>query len=399
MFRNPRENATRASEDPLKPSTGRPPSPSAPGIEHLPRQPANVAVTNAGMSVPSPLKPATDGRSNSPNSKATPLAARNGRPKIKSNTSILSFFKKAEPGSEASRSGEGTLFIQDGDTSRGIEVGPADGDIYGLDENMNESNGFHDVYIENGGDRYNETAEPVKRRKVSPPRNILGRVGEQQVATADISVQDNFRPQDISNMEVPPLDPDAASIGRYEPPCIQTTKQKGPFLEDSDSEDDLRDNEVEVDVDALDAEINATIQVKEDEAVQEAQSREATGIAVPTPDDPPTLKKEESTYAEVDGFADFEGMEDFDDEYDEGEEFSERRWQLEQARLEEAEGLGNGLVEDTFEISTGFVDDDKSLKSEETMEGNGSSPSCPVCNASPTGRVRPGCVGARKSLS
>ncbi|KAI0889881.1 DRMBL-domain-containing protein [Annulohypoxylon maeteangense] len=157
------------------------------------------------------------------------------------------------------------------------------------------------------------------------------------------------------------------------PPGQTRTKpvrKKGPFLIDSDSEDD----EVEPSPlrDTMDIEVHATL------AQVESTTEKPETVPIPKlpvdescPEIPeiPPLKQEESTYEEFKDLEDMEGLFDDVDEFDDGEEYRERRYMEEQARLE-AEEAGNytsdGMI-DEFNAAEGIVE------------------RCPLCNASLAG--------------
>ncbi|KAI1454399.1 DRMBL-domain-containing protein [Annulohypoxylon moriforme] len=175
-------------------------------------------------------------------------------------------------------------------------------------------------------------------------------------------------PNDLENVHS-----DGPEPTRSSPPGHSQTKparRKGPFLIDSDSEDD--EVETSPSKDTVEVEENATLaQVETIIEKLEVPLMPKIPVDKSCPEIPeiPPLKQEESIYEE---FKDLEDMEDlFDDvdEFDEGEEYRERRYMEEQARLE-AEEAGNYT-------SDGMADDFNAT--EGTVE------SCPLCNASLAG--------------
>ncbi|KAI1383285.1 DRMBL-domain-containing protein [Hypoxylon trugodes] len=148
------------------------------------------------------------------------------------------------------------------------------------------------------------------------------------------------------------------------------TRAKGPFLVDSDSEDD--DVELPTSRNTEDTEITATA-LKAQDVVEKPRSVFVPKLPVdescPEIPDIPPLKQDESVYEEFKDLDDMDGLFDDADEFDDGEEYRERRFMEEQARLE-AEEAGNytsdGMI-DEFQAVEGVVE------------------TCPLCQASLVG--------------
>ncbi|TPX08804.1 uncharacterized protein E0L32_009744 [Thyridium curvatum] len=246
----------------------------------------------------------------------TPLAKSKGA----GNSSILSFFKKAED----------SLFVA------GVERGAPQSALLPEEEGLYDDD---DEGPPKEDARFNEVQGSVKRRKLSSePEEIQG--------TATIHPQ-------------PPAQSRKAS-------------RKGPFLDDSDSEDE--------DTAPTGAETSKPLigEPSKDHDPQDTVKPEAPPDddrsilniithATEAASDTPELKQEPST---EDLFGDFADANFPDDDDYEGEEFRERKFMEEQARLE-AEEAGDYSCDDGVEIPT--VQDDAMAAC------------CPICNASLAG--------------
>ena len=279
MFRKPREGpAMVATETPIRPSTGRPPTP--PSSTSQRSQPAPN--TTYLMATPMPLL----GKSKTTSKKiSAPIA---GKGRGKGNGNIMSFFKKAESVETSSLGGvdhesEDSLFLEEefmkttekpmqNPTPPRDEESPNDLDMLTTDSPLS---------------RYNENAIPNKRRRI----------------------------QDIESLSS--LNARAKAI------------PQGPFVDDSDTDDEpsggsSRKNDLE--------------RVYDNRPTTETKTLAPSSDITSLDEDPktvplPSLKRESTSIGEGD---DFDGLEDFiDDEFpEEGEEFMERRWMEEQAELE-----------------------------------------------------------------
>lgn len=350
MFRNPRSNAIKPEFAPT-PSVGRPPSPPL-----TPLRP-NV-VTNGNMSVQTAsLQRSASNISASARSSVPPL--KGSKPKQQGNSSILSFFKKAEPGEP--KNTNGALFIDDGAAQEQI---PAP-----LVEEKVEGNAFDEwIEAEHVADRYNESTGPVKRRKTS-----------------------NASIENPNTIEI-----DTAVTGLAFTSIIK--EHVGPFVDESDSEDEMPNQAIKDKSDVqLHDEENTRVTSDEANLVQNDTEGHESDPHVPP------LKREATSMPDQDGFDGFEGMADFEDEYEEGEEYVERQWMRKQQRLEEAgdfegdeafegaadfEGAGDfegafegGLAEnDLAQVKQEFEEEDKSQFQDLATEAGTSS--CPICSAS-----------------
>ena len=267
-----------ATETPIRPSTGRPPTP--PSSTSQRSQPApNTAYS---MATPMPLL----GKSKTTSKKiSAPIA---GKGRGKGNGNIMSFFKKAESVETSSLGGvdhesEESLFLEE--ESMKTTEKPMQNPTPPRDEDS--PNDLDMLTTDSPLSRYNEDATPNKRRRL----------------------------QDMESLSSPNARAKAIP--------------QGPFVDDSDTDDEpsggssgenglepVYENRPATDTMALAPSFNIT-------------SPDEASKIVPVP----PLKRESTSVGERD---DFDGLEDFiDDEFpEEGEEFMERRWMEEHAELE-----------------------------------------------------------------
>ncbi|KAI5209141.1 DRMBL-domain-containing protein [Aureobasidium subglaciale] len=216
--------------------------------------------------------------------KSTP--AKNVKPPGKPNASILSFFKKDDG-----------LFVAD------LGSSPAK-----VQETVEE------VEVEEEQEtRFNEEDGPVKRRKLSP----IDAVAEHK-----------------------PPSPIATSVEETKSAFL-IKAATGPFLEESDSEDEQDDTKP----------IDPPVTIKTELKQRPSLIHQPTSVSV----------------ADQDNFGDFEATDDFEDDvFDEGEEYVERLWmEQEQIKLEQGE--------------------DDSFQDDDVRTPEADAPSCPVCSVSLAG--------------
>lgn len=155
------------------------------------------------------------------------------------------------------------------------------------------------------------------------------------------------------------------------------TRRKGPFLLESDSENDDEDGDEVLSSPLIcNANTEETATTLLDKNEKKVDSSETVMIPICLTDEGrpeipnvPPLKQGESVYEEFKNLEDMEELFDDAEEFDDGEENRERRYMEEQARLE-AEEAGNY-------ISDGIPD--------EPRETEGIVESCPLCNVSLAG--------------
>ena len=266
------------TETPIRPSTGRPPTP--PSATSQRAQPAPN--TTYAMATPMPLL----GKSKTTSKKiSAPIA---GKGRGKGNGNIMSFFKKAESVETYNLGGvdhesEESLFLEE--ESMKTTEKPMQNPTPPRDEDS--PNDLDMLTTDSPLSRYNEDATPNKRRRI----------------------------QDIESQSS--LNARAKALPR------------GPFIDDSDTDDEpLEASSGDNGLEPADKN-RAMTEAKTLAPSSDITSPNEESKTVPVP----SLKRESTSIGEGD---DFDGLEDFiDDEFpEEGEEFMERRWMEEQAELE-----------------------------------------------------------------
>lgn len=351
MFRNPREN--ESLKTPIKPSTGRAPTPPGDGEKEKKSTPASS--TRRSSKKPLTLMP-TD-KSNVIMLGRQEIKKAYGKAGTKPNHSILNFFKKVESPHQDNGTASDMFIADKRKNNHTIEP-------------MSRSATPEEL-------RFNEFSEPVKRQRLSA------------------SLECSPPPPEANKEDTAPKELQKAADKPKK-------RRLGPFLDDSDSEDDNEVKPVQAqkafeNADQIQAlAVNAEKEeIKDiiDEQPQDIQNLVATkdinqkDILENKPIIPPlalarrvtkkdivenipskpSMEKEETSFDE---FGEFGDLEDFqDDEYLEGEEFVERKWMEEQAMLEENEIIGNGAAEEL-----------DSSASNDTMIS-----SCPICDANLNG--------------
>lgn len=343
MFRNPRENAARQSAEQLKPSLGRPPSPSS----------TPLRATNANTTPPSSSPATTKKTMPSTLAQTARPPAPSPRGKNKGNTSILSFFKKADRPEESMFYGSSA------------DAAPA--------RRANRSFGEE----ESAGDRFQENGAPVKRRKTeheqSPPLE------------AGVRGRETF---DDRGCTPPPITEEVESAK----PGPKQRITVGPFVDESDSDEEDEDRSPVTAVNGTEL-----LQPAEDAHEDGNKDAAADGEAPATDDKPPArpaalLKRASTSLPELDAedFADFEGMDDFDDEYEDGEEVLNRRM-MQELGADDFEGAFEGEEPDvqdqptavTLEASEPATPATKTSAESGLEKANSSAvASCPICSVS-----------------
>jgi DNA cross-link repair 1A protein len=284
-----------------------------------------------------PSRPApTSGKQSS--SGSVKKAAATPKTKTKPNGNIMSFFKKEETG----------LFIAENGGRPAETASP-----YFVKE----------ATAVEALDRFNEVETPSKRRRLSA---------------------ENDTPQEQEeNGSLFGGDEEKATTPAQSLPISAATKS-GPFMEDSDSEDDEEEHpEAIIGFDRGPSD-EPVVALAGPEALDAAQENET---APPEPDvdletltkeELPTLIKEETSYGGgLADFQDFDGVEgDFDEDInEEGDETFERRYMEEQARFE-----AEAAEQDYDSLPPG----ENIIKAESFSTPNGTeptSPTCPICSA------------------
>jgi DNA cross-link repair 1A protein len=172
------------------------------------------------------------------------------------------------------------------------------------------------------------------------------------------------------------------------------SKRTGPFMEDSDSEDegsqDAESGTATHSFDTLRHDSNGTAASPAPKVVNRQSMFDG-----PTAEDDlylalephaeenrygsvPNLKREETSYTGLGDIEGFEDIEDFDDDEfpDDGEETQERRYMAEQIKIQMSDGAYGGDLDD--ESLMKVLEQQESIE-EETMLGDAQVPKCPIC--------------------
>ncbi|WPH00080.1 DRMBL-domain-containing protein [Acrodontium crateriforme] len=266
------------------------------------------------MAVKSKAKPSKLASASHATRQSSMNGAKQATPKQvgKPNSSILSFFKKAE-GSEQYDAG---LFIQE-KSSNGFSVSGA--------ENLRSGLGEEEADVDND-ERFNESESPVKRRKLSVE-------GENDRQSAQVHA-----------------------------------RKSGPFVEDSDSDEE--DEKLVTEDSALTIPKTPSLAESVDRPSPLVESVHATIKTEESLPGLPVLIKEETSYGgDLEDFKDFNDAEDFDEDlFEDGDEFMERRYMEEQARLE-AEESGPSCPICSVDLS-GISEQDAGVHVNNCLDGN-----------------------------
>ncbi|MCJ1413286.1 hypothetical protein MMC19_007391 [Ptychographa xylographoides] len=380
MFRKPREQLAVVVESPPTPSVGRPPTP--PGVKPKPIMASATKNISSLTSQPIPVL----GRSQTilrgvGSNRGSPSSKSKGKP----NGSILNFFKKTDSPLKSNPSttdDESSLFFEDHSGPHEqipptqTPTPPRDGEDFSSSQSLT---------------RYNEDPLPFKRRRISITSSLIPEV------TADPEKDDH-----MSSLGAGRIDPPAPSLIPVDNSTSQPTdgfcinlggncavedipafeserdassamvRSSGPFIEDSDSEDERLQHFTSTAFnDAPRPHSNTRDAAESSEEIRSEFPDSGAGNI------PPTFKREATSAVDGDGF---DGIEDFiDDEFPvDGEEYMERLWMDEQERLE----LG---------LEDNDVDDDSNAANEQggiesttvsVMPSHDSAGTCPICAAS-----------------
>ncbi|KAI9806671.1 MAG: hypothetical protein M1825_006128 [Sarcosagium campestre] len=346
MFRNPRENASLTAEASVRPSTGRAPTPPALSSSTSSHDQAIAGKPSMAMSnshTPLATKPNTHMNVGLVG-KGSPFSTK--RSKGKQNGSILSFFQKvATPPKRsdkhtqhAAEDPESLFFGNSESHSQEIIRQRSETPDDWSTSHQSPSKTLKGYGVDLPDDsRFNEDVRATKRRRTSPEVENGALVSLKSESQAD-----------------------KCEGGR--PSATSTVKPSGPFVEDSESDDEVKS------VVPSTRSNQKTETGNDEDTAGLADDGSARGIAEAIP----TLIKEESSNVfDDDGFRDLENFED--DEYVDGEEFVERKWMEEQRRLEMAE---NGFDEDDVDGFESFTNSTIERRSPEDTAP------CPICSAS-----------------
>ena len=324
MFRKPREDIDLTSSSPLVPSTGRAPTPPSSTKQSFKTMSSSNTSNIPTLASVTPLS----GRSKL-------LARGGGKTKGKTNGNILSFFKKAESVSTT----------------------------YAKLENKDQS-----LFL----DEWDDGKAGDLTQTPTPPREDL------PIQEPSVAAFDDARSKDLSrfNESTNPSKRrrlDASAIAKSPTSVRRDSQKRGPFIEDSDSDEEDGNTSV--------GEINSLPEAVNDEASPTISTTCSMSVeAAPSIVDAqavlsiPHLKWESTSLTDDN---DFDGIEDFvDDEFPEdGEEFRERKW-MEEQELEL--GLGDEQDPNISSLPTKEEPLDSSIDIKQEREAA----LCPICNAS-----------------
>lgn len=368
MFRNPRENRNVPLDSRVANSVGRAPSPPPAGsaVQHtivrtdIPALPITRMATKTkspATRVPAAAKAAQR--------KAAPAAPKTpGKP----NTLITSFFKKSD----------------------GVDGGL----FWGTNGSANLTDDVEDVEHDEAwqrtsfedSDRYQENGLPVKRRKTSasPTRDSAGP-----------------EPVQAARECTPPPDPKGASA---EASIVEDIKNavkavsratRGPFLEDSDSEDGGEEKGVVQNVPQVeDVKQLITPDSNPSKPASPEASRSPTdGKKVDTAQVKPSLTRQGTSCSVLlQDFDDFNGLPDEGDDDEDGEEFNYRQLAIEQRKLELSDGPVEGEMDDLDAEAVDCLIKEEEADDEFTTrrmsmddQGDPEDATCPICTASLAG--------------
>lgn len=273
----------------------------------------------------------------------------NGKTKVLPNQTITSFFKKAAPVEES-------LF-------------------FGSSVEKNSSRGLWDEHedlaeeLYEDPDRYHENGGSTKRRK-----------------TSDIAESAHVLEVDPPQRECTPPPSETTEVANVEASAAEeknhnASKRLGPFLEDSDGDDEGLPMQKSLNHGFGGISTNLGDKTLGEQSVNGTVE---PGIA----DETEGLPREEAPSGEGDDFEGFESIEDFEEGPEEGEEYQERRWMEQQVQLEMEDGLLNSdIIDPTIEgiedVDAQEEECDQSMETSPT--GDAYESSCPICNVSLAG--------------
>lgn len=341
---------------------------------------------------------------------STGIGTSNGKSRGKTNGSILNFFKKAEPALKPNGLGQGngdntdSLFLDGRLSPQGGFSrlrSPSPDDLYD-DTTFDQSPfKFEPVSCDVEDSRFQENGASIKRRKFDsdPSAGDSSSTPDERNISEASGVNLGQAPSKDEACSPPPPDFQEANVnhtGNTTPPTIPLNKvpnipnptvsrssqsvshggkrRIGPFIEDSDSEDDTMGL-----IEGSNGSKDPGLRVEQATIMGthgEYQTKEGHqhGLETSSPPKILTLKQESTSVFGDDGF---DGIEDFgDDEFpEEGEEYVERRWMEEQRRIEmsledeECDDFPEGLIKEDV------TDDNMPAQAEEAS-------SCPICSVS-----------------
>jgi DNA cross-link repair 1A protein len=271
--------------------------------------------------------------------------ANNGKNKPKPqgtpNGNIMTFFKKAEEINNR-------IFLQEKGTNPIVVLDDVEDDVGWSDDTANGV-----MTTGNGEERYNENGGSNKKRKLS----------EEAAEPGVVPACSPPPPPDEESTALESLAPDIPMQ------MSKPRKRSGPFVDDSESEDDEADSNI---TKRGMIKIEPYEQSPVSKPLEEPPCLDDTEHTIVRP--APFLKTESTPQFGEEEYEDFEGLED--DETLEGEEYDERRWMRKQQKLEMEEAGFEGDPDD-FDAPDMFPDDTTDKINVESTDVN--VPSCPIC--------------------
>ncbi|KAL6703724.1 DNA cross-link repair protein PSO2/SNM1 [Coniothyrium glycines] len=351
MFRNPRENRALPETARLAPSTGRSPSPPRASSRRTNMVTRAATKTTATKSATATVTPAPKKKGTQTTlvaaewAKKAAASGKKPKPQVANNGNIMAFFKKAEDINNR-------IFLQERGANPTAILQVDEEDVGWTDESG--SNGMAPVPSE---DRYNENSGSIKRRKVSEGPAVI------------ITPAPACSPPPPADAESSALE---ALVVENPKQGLKPRKRSGPFVDDSDSDDDTMDSL---------ATSRGTIDevLKQDSAhTDTTEESMSSNEPEPSPSRGGSLLKTEATSQfgdeDFDEFGDLE-----DDDMLEGEEYDERRWMKAQRKLEMDEAGFEGDPDD-FNVPSLFPEESNAELKINT-ETDLSCQSCPICNS------------------
>lgn len=276
------------------------------------------------------------------------LPANNGtksKPRATPNGNIMAFFKKAEDlNNRLFMPERGATNVSNG--ADGVE------ELNGWEENnVDVMNSTCD-----SDQRYNENCSSIKRRKVITEGPMIA----SSPPSDDVSNDTTTRPRPADSVG-------GGANGR---------RRTGPFLDDSESE--AEDAAIPIKRRGMDTLRELSTGFANSKPTEELMVSNSLELGLSTAHDTrASLNTEMPSPDDVDDFDEFDGIEE--EEFPEGEEYDERRWMMEQERLEMAEaGIGGYNDAEDVHLMPAGIDVGSSI----TPKPDVSTPTCPLCETS-----------------
>ncbi|KAJ9210616.1 hypothetical protein DTO166G4_7759 [Paecilomyces variotii] len=304
----------------------------------------------------------------------TPFSAK--KTSTKKNTSILSFFQKTDGppkatstqqritqfGSKIPRNGKSLKSGTRSGTGAGNNLG-----VWGQHSAGGKDAGglfFDDKrgrVTRTEENKDNDGAEITRGRSRTPDDDLWGEREDERFNENHAAVK-RRRTQEASSLEEESKEDVTAK--EITPVSIKAKKNNGPFIDESDSEDDL-----EAFREVVDVPDESTSKPKSDgelvfgAAAGDISPKDESSDTPPLAAERPPLVREATSHIEDDEFADFDDLEE--DEF-RGEDFLEGQWTEEQKDLE----------------LRGYETPETSGAGETNEDTNNEIPTCPICQAS-----------------